>query len=102
MLRLDDIDPEDARRVGAKAASLAFIRRCGLRVPEAIVIDNRWFHSFVEHAGLTAKVELLEQILWTIRWEHLRKVSEEITAAVRSAGLPAEYERALDEILRNG
>jgi hypothetical protein len=29
--------------------------------PDAIVIDNRWFHSFIEHAGLTAKVELLEK-----------------------------------------
>lgn len=101
MLHLDDIDPDDARRVGAKAASLALIRGCGLRVPDAIVIDNRWFRSFIEHAGLTAKVELLEQILWTIRWDHLRKVSEEITAAVRSAGLPAEYEQTLAETLRS-
>jgi pyruvate, water dikinase len=102
MLHLDEIDLDDVRRVGAKAVSLALIRRCGLRVPDTIVIDNRWFHSFIEHAGLTAKVELLEQILWTIRWEHLQKVSEEITAAVRSAGLPAAYERTLAETLRNG
>ena len=39
--------------------------------------------------------------MWTIRWEHLRKVSEEITAAVRSAWLPAG-ERTLAETLRNG
>jgi pyruvate, water dikinase len=102
MLHLDEIDLDDVRRVGAKAASLARVRRNGLRVPDAVVIDNRWFHSFIEHAGLTAKVELLEKIVWTIRWEHLRKVSEEITAAVRAAGLPADYERALAETLRNG
>jgi pyruvate, water dikinase len=102
MLHLDEIASDDVGRVGAKAASLARVRQCGLRVPDAIVIDNRWFRAFIEHAGLTAKVELLEKIVWTIRWEHLRKVSEEITDAVRSAGLPAEYERTLAETLRNG
>ena len=84
MLHLDEIDPDDVRRVGAKAASLALIRRCGLRVPDAIVIDNRWFHSFIEHAGLTAKVELLEKIVWTIRWEHLRQKRDKTSLIKRT------------------
>ncbi len=101
MLSLDQIDPSDYQNVGPKAASLARLRhRCGLQVPETVVIDNHWFHLFVDSAGLGSKVELLKQILWTIRQEHLEKVSSEIVSGLRSATLPDELERSLLEALR--
>ncbi len=96
MLSLDQIDPSDYQKVGPKAASLARLRhRCGLQVPEAVVIDNHWLHLFLDSAGLSSKVELLKQILWTIRQEHLEKVSSEVVSGLRSTTLPDELERSL-------
>ena len=101
MLSLDQIDPSDYQKVGPKAASLARLRhRCGLQVPEAVVIDNHWLHLFLDSAGLSSKVELLKQILWTIRQEHLEKVSSEVVSGLRSTTLPDELERSLLDALR--
>jgi len=101
MFSLDQIKPCDYPKVGPKAASLARLRhRCGLRVPEAVVIDNHWFHLFVDSAGLTGRVELLKQILWTIRQKHLELVSSEVVSGLRSATLPDELDQFLLKALK--
>ena len=43
------------------------------------------FHRFLADTGLTEKVQLLRQILWTIRQEHLEKVSSEVVGVLKSA-----------------
>lgn len=55
--RLDELDLDDAPRVGAKAAVLAHLLRHGFPVPEGFTIDAAAFDAWISHNDLEPMLE---------------------------------------------
>lgn len=86
--RLDELDMEDAPRVGAKAAVLGHLLRHGFPVPMGFAVEATAFDAWVAHNGLEPMLEDPEAAPGTL--------------SPREAPLPddlaAEFRRALEDL----
>ncbi len=90
---LPEIDPDDLRAVGGKAAALARLVDRGLPVPAAFVVPVDAGRAVLEHAGLT---ELARQL----RRDPTPQRAEALRTAILGAELPPKLAREVDRAAR--
>jgi len=88
----------DEREVGGKARNLARLIALGAPVPAGMVVTRTAFDAFVEHNGLTDRLERLTRALAPSEPERLRRTAEAIRTLVMTATLPAFIQHELHTI----
>ncbi len=77
--------------IGAKAANLGILFTHGFIVPRTLFLPPAAYSAFVQHAGLTQRIESLPKILRDgIRWEEIWDVSLELRNAFLRHPLPED------------
>jgi hypothetical protein len=88
----------DEREVGGKARNLARLIALDVPVPAGMVLTRTAFDAFVEHNGLTDRLERLTRALAPSEPERLRRTAEAIRTLVMTATLPASIQHELHTI----
>ncbi len=92
-LSLAEIDPDDVRAVGGKAAALARLVERGLPVPAAFVVPVEGLRATLDANGLT-------EVARKLRRDPTPQRAEELRQGILAATLPGKLEAAVDRAAR--
>ena len=95
ILPLESVLPGMEHLSGAKAASLARLRREGLPVPPGLVISTAVFRRIMDESGLDAKLRKWAMAAEGQDWESLDQFSRRIAGEFEQLKLPEDLEREL-------
>jgi pyruvate,water dikinase len=93
VIQLNSILTKDS---GNKAQKLSQLFQNGYLVPDGFVFDNSYFLKFLELNDLMQKVDLLKSVLFSIKFEHLERLSNEIIKCIMKGKLFLKYESELE------
>lgn len=92
-----DIDKEDVKLVGGKAANLGEMLKIGMPVPQGFVITSEAYSYFLEQTGLKEKIYKKLKDLDVEDTEQLEKTSNEIQKMIIGEELPEDLEGEIIE-----
>ena len=97
ILEIDNIRPEDRRRVGGKGYSLSLLARGGFSIPQTICVTSDAYQAYVTGTGLRERImmELHRKDLSDMRWEEIWDCATRIRNMFLTRKLPDTLARNL-------
>jgi pyruvate,water dikinase len=96
VLPLDEINKQDADRVGSKSANLGEIKsRVSLPVPDGFAISSYAFKHFMEYNGFMKKINEMLSETSINNIESLNNTSKKLQELITTAEIPSDLEKGI-------